>query len=142
MKKNQIMHIGIDDTDSVRKGCTTYIAALLIEKLEELGVRFIDYPNLIRLNPNVPWKTRGNGALCLRFQYNPIFEDEIKQITRNVVENNSDLQSENTNPGIIFLIGNKIPQEIRIFSKKVLQGIVDLESAIKLIEKYSCDMIG
>jgi len=136
------MHIGIDDTDSVRKGCTTYIAALLIEKLEELGVRFIDYPNLIRLNPNVPWKTRGNGALCLRFQYNPIFEDEIKQITRKVVENNSDLQSENTNPGIIFLIGNKIPQEIRIFSKKVLQGIVDLESAIKLTEKYSCDMIG
>ncbi|KON32834.1 MAG: hypothetical protein AC479_06580 [miscellaneous Crenarchaeota group-6 archaeon AD8-1] len=136
------MHIGIDDTDSVRKGCTTYIAALLIEKLEELGVRFIDYPNLIRLNPNVPWKTRGNGALCLRFQYNPIFEDEIKQRTRNVVENNSDLQSENTNPGIIFLIGNKIPQEIRIFSKKVLQGIVDLESAIKLTEKYSCDMIG
>lgn len=136
------MHIGIDDTDSVRKGCTTYIAALLIEKLEELGARFIDYPNLIRLNPNVPWKTRGNGALCLRFQYNPIFEDEIKQITRNVVENNSDLQSENTNPGIIFLIGNKIPQEIRIFSKKVLQGIVDLESAIKLTEKYSCDMIG
>ena len=142
MKKNQIMHIGIDDTDSVRKGCTTYIAALLIEKLGKLGVRFIDYPNLIRLNPNVPWKTRGNGALCLRFQYNPIFEDEIKQITRNVVENNSDLQSENTNPGIIFLIGNKIPQEIRIFSKKVLQGIVDLESAIKLIEKYGCDMIG
>lgn len=142
MKKNQIMHIGIDDTDSVRKGCTTYIAALLIEKLEELGVRFIDYPNLIRLNPNVPWKTRGNGALCLRFQYNPIFGDEIKQITRKVVENNSDLQSENTNPGIIFLIGNKIPQEIRIFSKKVLQGIVDLESAIKLTEKYSCDMIG
>ena len=136
------MHIGIDDTDSVRKGCTTYIAALLIEKLEELGVRFIDYPNLIRLNPNVPWKTRGNGALCLRFQYNPIFEDEIKQRTRNVVENNSNLQSENTNPGIIFLIGNKIPQEIRIFSKKVLQGIVDLESAIKLTEKYSCDMIG
>jgi len=136
------MHIGIDDTDSVRKGCTTYIAALLIEKLEELGVRFIDYPNLIRLNPNVPWKTRGNGALCLRFQYNPIFGDEIKQITRKVVENNSDLQSENTNPGIIFLIGNKIPQEIRIFSKKVLQGIVDLESAIKLTEKYSCDMIG
>ena len=57
------MHIGLDDTDSTRKGCTTYVAALLVEKLQKLDANFIDYPNLIRLNPNVPWKTRGNGAL-------------------------------------------------------------------------------
>ena len=123
------MHIGIDDTDSTRKGCTTYIAALLVEKLEGLEVKFIDYPNLIRLNPNVPWKTRGNGALCLRFEYNPRFEDEIKQITIKLVEKNSDLRCENTNPGIVFFSGRKIPQEIRFFSKKVMEGIVELETA-------------
>ncbi|MDH5495599.1 MAG: DNA-binding protein, partial [Candidatus Bathyarchaeota archaeon] len=61
-----VLHIGFDDTDSPRGGCTTYIAALLVEKLQKLGATFNDYPNLIRLNPNVPWKTRGNGALCLR----------------------------------------------------------------------------
>jgi tRNA(Ile2)-agmatinylcytidine synthase len=136
------MHIGIDDTDSVRKGCTTYIVALLIEKLEKLGVNFIDYPNLIRLNPNVPWKTRGNGALCLRFKYNPRLEDEIKQLTRNLVEKNSDLDVENTNPGIVFFNKEKIPREIRIFSKKAIEDIVDLETAINLMEKYSFDNIG
>jgi len=25
----------------------------------------IGYPRLVRLNPNIPWKTRGNGALSL-----------------------------------------------------------------------------
>ena len=60
------LHIGFDDTDSPNGGCTTYIAAILVEKLSGMGVSFMDYPNLIRLNPNVPWKTRGNGALCLR----------------------------------------------------------------------------
>ena len=73
------MHIGIDDTDSIRKGCTTYIACLLMEELEKLNVKFIDYPNLIRLNPNVPWKTRGNGALCLRFEYFLTLEKKIKE---------------------------------------------------------------
>jgi len=32
-----LLHIGIDDTDSPRGGCTTYIAALLVERLLELG---------------------------------------------------------------------------------------------------------
>jgi tRNA(Ile2)-agmatinylcytidine synthase len=46
------MHIGLDDTDSVRGGCTTYIAALLAVELERLGAVFLDYPLLVRLNPN------------------------------------------------------------------------------------------
>jgi tRNA(Ile2)-agmatinylcytidine synthase len=73
------MHIGLDDTDSTKGGCTTYLAALLIENLEKFNVQFLDYPSLIRLNPNAPWKTRGNGALCLRFKYDSSFEDEIKE---------------------------------------------------------------
>ena len=56
-----LLHIGLDDTDSPEGGCTTYIGARLVEELDALGVRFTDYPNLLRLNPNVPWKTRGNG---------------------------------------------------------------------------------
>lgn len=77
----QRMHIGFDDTDSIRKGCTTYVAALLVEELEKLGVTLVDYPSLVRLNPNVPWKTRGNGALCLRNEYDKALEDKIKELT-------------------------------------------------------------
>ena len=63
-----LLHIGIDDTDSPEGGCTTYVAALLVEKLETMGCRFVDYPNLLRLNPNAPWKTRGNGSFCRRVE--------------------------------------------------------------------------
>jgi tRNA(Ile2)-agmatinylcytidine synthase len=136
------MHVGIDDTDSTKKGCTTYIACLLMEKLEKLKVKFIDFPNLIRLNPNVPWKTRGNGALCLRFEYFLKLENKIKQITKKIVEKNSDLDFENTNPGIVFFVGNEIPKEINFFSKQVIERVVDLDMAINLIKKFGLDSFG
>ena len=141
MKKRTI-HIGIDDTDSTRKGCTTHIAALLVEKLEKLNVKFLDYPNLVRLNPNVPWKTRGNGALCIRFEYGSKIDDEIKQITKEVVETHSDLEFENTNPGIVFFNKKDVPQDIKIFSKNAIEDIVSLKTANNLIEKYELNSIG
>lgn len=56
--------IGLDDTDSPRTMCTTYVAAELVARAP--GLDLVGHPRLVRLNPNVPWKTRGNGALCLR----------------------------------------------------------------------------
>ena len=35
----------------------------MIQELSEFDL--VDYPRLVRLNPNVPWKTRGNGAVAL-----------------------------------------------------------------------------
>jgi len=43
------------------------VAALLAERLLRLGAEFTDYPTLLRLNHNTPWKTQGNAAVCLRF---------------------------------------------------------------------------
>ena len=60
------MWIGVDDTDSVRGGCTTYLARLILERLTDQGFGIIGYPRLVRLNPNIPWKTRGNGAIALQ----------------------------------------------------------------------------
>jgi len=59
------MYISLDDTDSLDWMCTTYLAVELIKGLE--GCDLIGPPRLVRLNPAVPWKTRGNGAICLRF---------------------------------------------------------------------------
>jgi tRNA(Ile2)-agmatinylcytidine synthase len=58
--------IGIDDTDSRDQGCTTYLVNDLLEEFKEYMV--IGYPCLVRLNPNIPWKTRGNGAVCVQFK--------------------------------------------------------------------------
>ena len=136
------MHIGLDDTDSTRKGCTTYIAALLVEKLEKLGANFIDYPNLIRLNPNVPWKTRGNGALCIRIQYNENVEERIKETAINAVEEHADLEFRGTDPGIVFFTKAKIPKEVKIFAKNTITGVVTIKEALNLLEKFGAEAVG
>jgi tRNA(Ile2)-agmatinylcytidine synthase len=61
------MWIGIDDTDSVRGGCTTHVLTELVGAARDRGIDLIGLPRLVRLNPNVPWKTRGNAALSARF---------------------------------------------------------------------------
>ncbi len=136
------MHIGFDDTDSPRMGCTTYIAALLVEKLCKLGVSFIDYPNLVRLNPNVPWKTRGNGALCLRIQSDKDLTEEITEMVVDAVEKNSDLNYASTDPGAVFFFHNHIPSELKTFAKRTIQGVVKMEEALKLIKKFGAEAVG
>ena len=136
------MHIGIDDTDSTKSGCTTYIAALLVEKLIKLKTEFTDYPNLIRLNPNVPWKTRGNGALCLRFNYEQELVDTIKETALDILETNADLEAKGTDPGIVFLNKSNIPKEITAFAKKAMTSIVTLNEAVRLITKYKAEAMG
>jgi tRNA(Ile2)-agmatinylcytidine synthase len=123
-------------------GCTTYIAALLVEKLQKLTAKFVDYPNLIRLNPNVPWKTRGNGALCLRIQYHEYIEEKIKETVINTVEEHADLEFRGTDPGVVFLQRERVPREIQIFAKNTITGIVTLNEALKLLKKFEAEAVG
>ena len=136
------MHIGLDDTDSTKGGCTTHVAALLVEKLTKLSVQFIDYPSLIRLNPNVPWKTRGNGALSLRFIYDDNLENKIKSATVAIWEQNSAIKEKGTDPGLVFLNQREIPRELELFAKKTETEIVTLDEALSLIKKFSAEALG
>ncbi len=137
-----VIHVGIDDTDSLRMGCTTYVAALLTERLKGLGVELLDYPNLIRLNPNVPWKTRGNGATCLRVKADEALVDELVEETIDVVERNSDLENEGTDPGMVFFFGELVPEAIKDFAKQAIQGVVSLKQALKLIKAFKAEAVG
>lgn len=142
LQNEQFMHLGVDDTDSIRGGCTTYVAALLVEKLKRLNVKFLDYPNLIRLNPNVPWKTRGNGAICLRIKHISGLEDKIKEVAIDVVERYSDLNFSGTDPGIVFFQKESIPYCIQVFSKKTITGITSLKEAATIIKKLGAEALG
>ncbi|MEM1997006.1 MAG: DUF1743 domain-containing protein, partial [Candidatus Bathyarchaeia archaeon] len=135
------LHIGFDDTDSPRGGCTTYVAALMIERFCSMGVQFADYPNLIRLNPNVPWKTRGNGALCLRIICEDSLYEDVKEEAIKVIEENSDLSYRGTDPGIVFLVG-EVPEEIERFAKETIQGIVSIRYALKVIRRFKAEAVG
>jgi tRNA(Ile2)-agmatinylcytidine synthase len=135
--KKKTMHIGLDDTDSTRRGCTTYVAAVLVDKLLKLGAGFIDYPNLIRLNPNVPWKTRGNGALCLRIQHDEGVEHRVKEAVVSTVEEQADMECADTEPGVVFLQSARIPRELRVFAKNAITGIVNLRDALGLLKRFN-----
>ncbi|HJQ93763.1 MAG TPA: tRNA(Ile)(2)-agmatinylcytidine synthase [Candidatus Thermoplasmatota archaeon] len=57
------MLLAFDNTDGPDGGCTTHAAFHVLLALPELALRGL--PRLVRLNPNVPWKTRGNAAVAL-----------------------------------------------------------------------------
>jgi len=65
LENEAILHIGIDDTDSPKGMCTTFLSYKIVKFLERQEIEFIDFPSLIRFNPNIPWRTRGNGAVRL-----------------------------------------------------------------------------
>jgi len=58
------VYIAVDDTDSRTGNCTSYLLTEIIRELSDVDI--IGNPRLVRLNPAVPWKTRGNGSLVLR----------------------------------------------------------------------------
>lgn len=126
-----LYHLGIDDTDSLKYGCTTYIAALLVEAL--LGdSTFADYPNLIRLNPNVPWKSRGNAGICLRF-YSNRGASEILDLALSYVEKYRDRMDQKNQPGILLLKGD-VPQYVKDFGKRALFEVITIEEAQSLAQ--------
>lgn len=135
------LHIGLDDTDSLKAGCTTYLASCLIELLDRLNhVKFLDYPNLVRLNPNIPWKTRGNGAVCLRLDILEKDYEKVKETVVGFLEKNFVL-NQKTNPGIVFVKG-EIPNEVKIFAREALWKTVSLKDALRLIKNFGFEAYG
>ncbi|MHA1685325.1 MAG: TiaS agmantine-binding domain-containing protein [Candidatus Heimdallarchaeaceae archaeon] len=126
------LHIGFDDTDSLKGNCTTYVATKIIEKIHS-KVRFLDYPRLIRNNPNIPWKTRGNGSVALSME---ISKEEVEKVIDTVIslikENHE--EDKNTNPGMVAVTG-KISSELSAFSHRALTEIISLKTAKKFAEK-------
>ena len=60
------MFIAVDDTDSREGLCTTFVLTEMVKRLGSIGMDIIGHPRLVRLNPAVPWKTRGNASLVLQ----------------------------------------------------------------------------
>lgn len=125
------LHIGIDDTDSRRSGCTTYTAACLFQELESQGFYPLDFPWLVRLNPNIPWKTRGNGALSLHFAVDEKRLEDAKKTTLATVERTSDFAGKSTDPAVAFLNG-PVPVALNEFTRRALHDVVSVPEARRL----------
>ncbi|BDC36167.1 MAG: DUF1743 domain-containing protein [Candidatus Methanoliparum thermophilum] len=145
-----ILFVGIDDTDSADKGmCTTYLVPILKERFVYYGFGdIVDKSYLIRLNPNIPFKTRGNGAICLRLSLleekgknrRSIIKD-IKYVVKECVEELAIFSDPKTNPGIVFIddLKKDAIKDITDFSKSALHRIIGIDEAKKIIEEHNLD---
>ena len=63
--------VGLDDTDSRERGmCTTYVAREVAARIRAAGGT-VERLLLVRLNPAVEHKTRGNAALAVHADVDP-----------------------------------------------------------------------
>ncbi len=136
LQRDTILHIGFDDTDSLQGSCTTHLATIIIEEIDA-QVTFLDYPRLIRNNPNIPWKTRGNGAIGFTIK-TP--EEEVDQVIVTIKKSIESYYQpdENTNPGLVVVKGN-IPEIIKEFSKRALIEVLSIEEAKDIAANHCFD---
>ncbi|OYT48096.1 MAG: DNA-binding protein [Desulfurococcales archaeon ex4484_42] len=139
------IHLGIDNIDSPLGGCTTHFAYKLIKSIiRNYNVEFIDYPNLVRLNPSIPYKTRGNGAIALRFNINESLIDNLVKDVINEVNNYlkeySMKELSEANAGLAVVIGD-VPSELRELYVKALTDYVPLDYVEELIRETGVNVL-
>ena len=133
----KLVQIGMDDIDNPDGRCTTHFASIIVERLKEWNVEWVDYPNLIRLNPSIPYRTRGNGAVALRFLVENDALDSIIPMTKGLIHDYVEKDYPNTNPGMVFLNG-EVPNQVLTLSRLALWRMVPIELARRIIG--ACDI--
>lgn len=130
------MLIGIDDTDSKRGMCTTYLCTLLKKELEQELNEIIQL-RLVRLNPTIRFKTRGNASICISIKHSY----DVQDIVRKHIERMAHLDDDNTHPGAVFFDGDTIPADIQRFARDAVHAELCLEEATGLIERHRLDFL-
>ena len=132
MVEKTVLNIGFDDTDSPKGMCTTFLAYKIVDLLQKQKTEFLDFPRLIRFNPNIPWKTRGNGAVSIRIRTRNT--SKIKNQIKNIVSKYSDIKN-GANPGLVFFESDTIPAEFTNFSNLALWQLIKRNNAKRFAEK-------
>ncbi len=130
------MLIGIDDTDSQHGMCTTYLGAVLKTVLER-QLRESVRLHLVRLNPTIQFRTRGNAAIGITTDSSC----DVKEIVQAHIEDMACLHDENTHPGAVFIDDTSPPHDIQRFSHEAIYRELDISYAIKLIERNNVDFL-
>jgi len=138
MKPSSVIHIGFDDTDSRNGMCTTFLAYKIVEYLKKEHAEFLDYPYLIRFNPNIPWKTRGNGAVAIKIKTDR--PDTIKKKVVEFIKKHSAIK-EGANPGLVFYQQEKIPKQFSEFGQLALCQLISRNTAKKFASQNGLESV-
>jgi len=108
--------IGLDDTDSRDRGmCTTYVADTVARRLADTGA-VVDRVVLMRCNPAVEHKTRGNAALAVHTDADP---GRAFDVASAVVDETAETNDDRTNPGVVVAEGapGSMPDDVADFAR-------------------------
>ena len=132
--------IGIDDTDSREAGmCTTYLAARIADRLAAADDWTVDRRLLVRLNPAVEHKTRGNAALAIHTDA-PV--DAAREIVREELPL-AETDDPRTNPGVVLTSESAaaMPDAVRDFAREAVRDFHDVADARELIDRFEYDAL-
>ena len=125
------MIIGIDDTDSNEGMCTTYLGALLLDELQAYGT-VESLPLLVRLNPTIPYKTRGNAAVALKLKTD--FPEKVIAHVLSRIEELARMECEKTNPGAVFILEKdyeNLKPVLGNFLKEAVRDVIEIREGKK-----------
>ncbi|MDP8003121.1 MAG: TiaS agmantine-binding domain-containing protein [Caldisphaera sp.] len=136
MNNKKIITISFDDVDSQYGGCTTHFTGIFLNYIKK-NINLIDYPLLVRLNPGIPWKTRGNASTALRFIYDGNIKDLLDLAISFVEEYTTPRPPlPGKKPGIVITEGNSWEKEtFKTLYKKAVSDVVTLDYVKKILEK-------
>ncbi|MFP8888275.1 DUF1743 domain-containing protein [Natrialbaceae archaeon A-CW2] len=140
--------IGLDDTDSRTRGmCTTYVAVQVARALERETTGSVERILLVRLNPAVEFKTRGNAALAIHLAADngdvnsgtlETLTETAYEVTREVLEELAVVDDERTNPG--FVVAGHEPDEtpaaVSRFAVDAITSHLTIEDAVSLADEH------
>jgi tRNA(Ile2)-agmatinylcytidine synthase len=118
------------------------MAVIIDELCKKFNAKVVGLPKLVRLNPACPFKTRGNAALAAEFRVEDEAVDMIKKEVIRIVDDLAELEDAETEPGIAFYSGGRIPDEVANFSDRAVRMMVELEEALALAKKYGIEIFG
>jgi tRNA(Ile2)-agmatinylcytidine synthase len=126
--------IGLDDTDSRDRGmCTTYLATLVGEAVERAGGT-VERRLLVRCNPAVERKTRGNAALALHAD---LPAEEAADLAASELARLAETDDPRTSPGLVVAPGDPadVPPAVAAFARDAVRDHHDLADALALADE-------
>ncbi|QWC19352.1 tRNA(Ile)(2)-agmatinylcytidine synthase [Halorubrum sp. 2020YC2] len=137
--------VAVDDTDSRERGmCTTYVATRIAERLADAGGR-VRRRLLVRLNPAVKHKTRGNAAVALHVS--GVDAGGAEAVAVEAVEEFAAASDPRTSPGVVVAgldaagdpfdaTGSPIPEAVAAFARRALRERLSVAEAVGLADEH------
>jgi len=139
LRTNLLLHytVGVDDTDDEQHEAATWeVTMRLMNGLSrELKVESIAH-KIVRLYPNIKYKTGGNSACFIEVGVLPEMAKEFKDFCVEFLQQETDSKE----TAIAFMEGLVVPEKLKTFSRNARRGEVTIAEAKQVAKELGIDL--